>query len=62
MNQNLHLKITKEQIEKVLSYELKHFSLHPNYENGECTGLEIVVEPVEKIQKIPIELFIEKKR
>lgn len=58
----VYLKITQEQIEESLGYELEYFSIHPHYENGECTGLEIVTTPIEKIIQLPIKAFIEKER
>jgi hypothetical protein len=41
------LKVTKADVEKSLGYELEHFSLHPEYVNGECIGLEIDATPKE---------------
>lgn len=58
----IYLKITKDQVEKSLGYEIEHFSLHPEYVNGECIGLEVVAEPKEKILHIPIETYLEKNR
>jgi hypothetical protein len=58
----VYLKVTKEQIEQTLGYELEYFSLHPEYVLGECIGLEIHAIPKEKIIQIPINAFIEKER
>ena len=52
------LKITKEQVEKSLGYELEHFSLHPEYVNGECIGLDIEAIPKEKVMNKTIKLDI----
>lgn len=56
------LTVEKEQVEKVLGFKVKHFSLHPEYVNGECIGLEIDVIPEEEKIKIPLKVFIEKNR
>ena len=50
------LKVTKADVEKSLGYELEHFSLHPEYVNGECIGLEIAATPKETKLETKIKL------
>jgi len=58
----MKIEITKEQIEKTLGYEIEHFSLHPHYKDGLCSGLEICVTPTVTEIDIPMEVFITTKR
>ena len=52
------IKITKADVEKTLGYELEYFSLHPEYVNGECIGLEVAAIPKEKVMNKKIKLDI----
>jgi hypothetical protein len=39
------MEITKEMIAKELGYEINKFRLESYYEDGECMGLDVCVEP-----------------
>ncbi len=51
--------ITKEMIEKELGYEINKFKLEPLYNDGECIGLSVCVEPKRKIEFLNITIKIE---
>jgi hypothetical protein len=52
------IKITKADVEKALGYELEYFSLHPEYVDGLCIGLEVAAIPKEKVMNTKIKLDI----
>jgi hypothetical protein len=54
------MEITKEMIEKELGYEINKFNLEPLYENGECIGLNVKVEPKKKPEFINTTITIGK--
>lgn len=54
------MKITKEMIEKEIGYEINEFKLEPLYENGECVGLGVNVEPKRKLEFINTTITISK--
>ena len=54
------MEITKEMIEKELGHEINKFKLEPLYKDGECIGLNVIVEPKRKIEFINITMTIGK--
>lgn len=54
------MEITKEMIEKELGFEINNFKLEPHYENGECIGLNVNVEPKGKLEFINTTITISK--
>ncbi len=54
------MEITKEMIEKKLGYEINKFKLEPLYENSECIGLNVNVEPKHRLEIINTPITISK--
>ena len=46
-------------IEKELGYEISNFKLEPIYENNNCIGLNILVEPKSKLDFIKRKITIQ---
>lgn len=52
------MKITKEDIEKQLGMEVQSIKIEPLYENGECIGLNILVQPIKTAEHINVDFKI----
>lgn len=54
----LNLNINKKDLENHLGYQIEDFKLEPVYLNGECTGLDVFVQPKSTIKELNLTVKI----